>query len=83
MSAAYQSICWPTIGQHTDQHYRLICSSEHVGRLSVNLIARHIGQHVDQESAEMIDWESAKMSTDMATESQLTYQLTCQSSIGR
>ena len=47
------------------------------------IVARHIGQRVDQESAEMIDLESANMLTNMENESQLTYQLTCQSSIGR
>ena len=33
---------------------------------SQSTISRHIGQHADQESAEMIDWESADISTDMS-----------------
>ena len=41
MSVAWWLICRPTIGQHTDQHYRPVCQST---------ITWHIGQYADPES---------------------------------
>ena len=63
MSVAYWLICWPTIGQHTDQHYWPTCQSTLWPILSWLSL---------DKSANM---STQSWSTDMVTKSQPTYWL--------
>ena len=66
MLVAYRSICWSTIGQHSDQNYRPICRSTcrpTLSRLSLNILANMSTESQPTDVGREINWQSADMVT--------------------